>query len=455
LLQPWNPHAAFPYLVLFALLVWAIGLGEPRCLPGAALAGGFLLQNHIGYAPFIAAGAMWIVAFALLDRRRAGPDRVSWRGPALVWTIAIVAVTWFPVVLQQAMHGSDGNLARLTKYFVFNDGDGDALGMTRGAGIFAAEFRVLPPWLGGSSPHLGSVEALPVNRLWLLVPCLLTAAGLFAARRSRNRRAFHAVLLSAVLCATGFVALTRVRGQAASYLFYWRIPLAVMLVASVVGAIITALPASGRLRGVGIGALCVLVAWPSLALAAAVARAPRREPFEPTAQHIIDQLAANGLPNQPVLVRYAGSPLLGLEGAIVDELDRRGVPVRVDEDRAFQFGDHRGAGANPPAEEWLVSEESVVTSLLSAQPGARTLAATTPLTDAEEHDMRELQVDLAQQLKAAGRADLVDSLGSSLAAFVIDDVAGVDPTAVQRLANLNEKVERSGQCRCAVIAFAR
>jgi hypothetical protein len=77
------------------------------------------------------------------------------------------------------------------------------------------------------------------------------------------------------------------------------------------------------------------------------------------------------------------------------------------------------------------------------------------LTDAEEHDMRELQVDLAQQLKAAGRADLVDSLGSSLAAFVIDDVAGVDPTAVQRLANLNEKVERSGQCRCAVIAFAR
>jgi hypothetical protein len=279
----------------------------------------------------------------------------------------------------------------------------------------------------------------------------LLAVGVVAARHSGNRRALHAVCLSAVLCGTGFLALTRVRGEAATYLFYWRIPLAVMLVASVVAAVASAVPVSGRVGTAGIGALCVLVAWPSVALAAAVARAPRHEPFEATAQAIIDQLVARDLPTRPFLVRYAGSNLLGLEGAIIDELDRRDVPVRVDHDRAFQFGDQRDAKPHEVAEEWLVSEESVPTSLLGAQPGARTIAATTPLTDAEEREIRELQVALADQLRAAGRADLVDGLGSSLAGFAIADVPGVDADAVQRLAVLNEKVERSGQCRCAVV----
>ena len=160
LLQPWNPHAAFPYLVLFALLVWAVGLGEHQYLPGVALAGGFLLQSHIGYVPFVAAGVLWMLGCALLDRRRASDARVSWRGPALWWTIAIVVVTWLPVGLQEVLHGTDGNLTRLTKYFVFNEGEGDAVGLTRAAGLLAAEFRVLPPWFGGSSPQAGSFEAL-------------------------------------------------------------------------------------------------------------------------------------------------------------------------------------------------------------------------------------------------------------------------------------------------------
>lgn len=451
LLEPWNPHAAFPYLVLFALLVWGIGLGEPRYLPGAALAGGFLLQSHIGYAPFVVAGVVWIVVCALLAHRRPAEERPSWFGPALWWTLAILVVTWFPVGLQQALPGKDGNLTRLTRYFVLNEGEGDAVGASRAAGLFAAEFRVLPPWFGGSSPH-ASIEALPVNQAWLLVPCALIAIGLFAARRSGSRHALHAVLLSALLCATGFVALTRVRGQAASYLFYWRIPLAVMLVAGVVAAVASAVHESGRWRPAAIGALCLLVAWPSIALAAAVARTPRQAPFEPTAQRIIDQLAARGAPDRPFLVRYTGSNLLGLEGAIVDELDRRDFPVRVDEDRAFQFGEQRGAAPNEVAEVWFVSEESVPTSLLGAQERARTIAATTPLTDAEEREIRDLQVTLADQLRGAGRPDLVDGLGSSLAAFAIADVDGVDATAVQRLATLNENVERSGECRCAVIA---
>ena len=451
LLQPWNPHAAFPYLVLFALLVWAVGLGEHQYLPGVALAGGFLLQSHIGYVPFVATGVLWMLGCALLDRRHASDARVSWRGPALWWTIAIVVVTWLPVGLQQVLRGTDGNLTRLTKYFVFNEGEGDAVGISRAAGLFAAEFRILPPWFGGSSPQASAYEALPVNQAWLLVPCLLVMAGVMAARYSGNRRALHAVVLSAVLCGTGFVALTRVRGEAATYLFYWRIPLAVMLVASVVAAVASAVPVSGRVRTAGVGALCVLVAWPSVALAAAVARAPRHEPFEATAQAIIDQLLARELPTRPFLVRYAGSNLLGLEGAIIDELDRQGAPVRVDKDRAFQFGDQRGAKPHEVTEEWFVSEESVPTSLLGAQPGARTIAETTPLTDAEEREIRELQVALADQLRAAGRADLVEGLGSSLAGFAIADVRGVEAEAVQRLATLNEQVERSGQCRCAVI----
>jgi hypothetical protein len=48
--------------------------------------------------------------------------------------------------------------------------------------------------------------------------------------------------------------------------------------------------------------------------------------------------------------------------------------------------------------------------------------------------------------------DLRDDLDNSRVAFAVESVPGIDKLAVNRLAALNERLERSGGCRCTVAA---
>ncbi len=100
-----------------------------------------------------------------------------------------------------------------------------------------------------------------------------------------------------------------------------------------------------------------------------------------------------------------------------------------------------------------MTENGFHTSQLAAAPGAEVLWATTPLTDAEEQELRAKQLELADALDKAGRADLLYVLPSSLVAYVTRDVPGVDPALTARVRELNLKVEAHKACRCAIIAF--
>ena len=267
-----------------------------------------------------------------------------------------------------------------------------------------------------------------------------------------NRSAWHALLLTTIFVATAVVSVARVRGAAENYLFYWRAPVAIMLVASVVGTLLVWVHALERWRRVTLIALAMIVALPSIALAVDIACAPRQEPFAPTAQRFIDTVAPRA-PQGPVLIRYAGSTLLGLEGAVVDELDRRGIDVRVDKDRGFQFGDHHAANVSDVSEVWYVIEDGVYMSLLSALPEATVLAAESPLSPTQEQELQKLQTDVAGQLQAAHRTDLLRQLDSSLLPFAVANVPNIDQTAVARIGELNRIVEQQGPCRCGMISF--
>jgi hypothetical protein len=295
--------------------------------------------------------------------------------------------------------------------------------------------------------------ALGVSLLWLALPVALVVVGLYAARRAASRASAHAVGLAVLLCAVGLVSLARVRGDANNYLFYWRATLAIMLVAAVIAAVGSWLRALARWPVVVIAALFLVVALPSIALAVDVARAPRHETIAPTAAQFLDAIERRGLPKQPVLIRHAGTALGGLEGALIDELDRRGVPVRVDADRGYQFGERRGARPDQVDQIWYALESGTYTTLLSKAPGADVIAATTPLGPDQEREIRSLQRQVAQQVRAAGRPDLIEKLDSSLVSFALAGVPGVDASAVARLGQLNEIVERNGGCRCSVVAF--
>jgi hypothetical protein len=203
-------------------------------------------------------------------------------------------------------------------------------------------------------------------------------------------------------------------------------------------------------RAAGLVATLLLVGR-SFGLAQDVADSPRGQvlPAEPVARELLDQLDEE-VPDDPVLVRGRG--LRGLSEAVIDELDRRGAAMRVDEGLGYKWGRHRTATRDEVSSVWFVVEAGVTVSLVTDLPGARVLARLSPLDPAEEREAVALQRRLAAQLQGAGRDDLLPRLDSSLVAFAAGGVRGVDLDALDRLGALNRRVETSASCRCAVVA---
>ncbi len=457
-LEPWNPHIAFPWFVLFVLLAWRLSLGETRHLPGIVFVSTFLVQTHVGYAPLVAAGGLYVVGAGLVDRR-ARPWSVARR--SWIASAVIGVVLWLPVLVEQVT-GDPGNLTLLWRFFTGHTGSGrHTAGLATGAGLFGAQFTLLPPWLGGTDPvneFDGTVA--PVAARWVLVPLALLVVGWWASRRSGRRADHRWVELVAVVSAVGVLALSRITDELTPYLFYWRIPLAVLCVASSAWAVGGWL--SGRLHdplrhrvklaaGGVVGVLAVGATVPLLVQVAT--HGDTVFEFEGQARQLLDQLEAAAPMTEPTIVRFDGTTLGGLHGAIVDAYDRAGAPVRIDPELAFQFGDERAADPATVDTVWVVVEDGRLVSDFTARPGAEVLARQEPLGPVKEAEIVELQRTIAEQLRAAGRGDLERALDSPLVAFTLDGIPGVDTAAVGRLGDLNAEREATDRCRCAVIAF--
>ncbi|MCJ7438386.1 MAG: hypothetical protein MUP97_11585 [Acidimicrobiia bacterium] len=183
--------------------------------------------------------------------------------------------------------------------------------------------------------------------------------------------------------------------------------------------------AGGR---VAIGALSLLLAWAAGWLASGVTDpevAPT--PFAGDTRALLHQLG-NAVPEQPFIVHNVASARRGISGAIFDELHRRDLPARVD-------------------------EEGRDVSVLTELPGARVVARTTPLDRADEAELVRLQRALAHRLEDLGRGDLVSVIEYSSLVHVLDDVPGVDHDDIDRIARLTARAERGNGYRCAVISF--
>jgi hypothetical protein len=456
-LEPWNPHIALPWFVLFVVLAWRLSLGETQHLTGVVLAGSFLVQTHVGYAPLVGVAVAYVIGTALVDRRPR-----PWRLARWSWITALVVAAglWLPVLVEQ-LTNDPGNLTLLERFFLGGGPDRATAGLRTGAGLFSAQFRIPPPWLGGEDPidpFDGTV--VPASLRYLAIPLVLSVAG-YVASRAPTRRADHRwVELVFVLGVVGVVALSRITDELTPYLFYWRIPLAVLCVASCGWAVArwTATVVSGStahiLRVAAGVALGLVVAVPSAALTAAVAtHGDTVFSFEHQARQLLDQLEARGPLTEPTIVRFDGTTLGGLHGAIVDAYDRAGAPVKVDEVLDFQFGEARSVPAEQVDTVWMVLEDGRLVSEMTALPGATVIARQDPLGPVKEAELVALQRQVAEQLRAAGRSDLIDRLDAPLVAFTLDGVPGLDDDAVGRLGELNAEREATGRCRCAVIAF--
>jgi hypothetical protein len=171
-------------------------------------------------------------------------------------------------------------------------------------------------------------------------------------------------------------------------------------------------------------------------------------------EHLVSQVHAAGLPQHPVLVRGIGKTTNGLAQALFDDLDRNGVPVRVDPRWGYEYGTQRTASVEAVRDVWYVGSSGLGLTMLDQYPGGHLVAAVTPLSRSDERELRGLQRSLRAQLVAAHRTDLVSALDSSLFGIVMQRarVPGIDPTQVDQLVRLNEKVEH-GTCRCFVVSY--
>lgn len=456
-LEPWNPHIVLPWFVLFVVLTWRLSIGETQHLTGVVLAGSFLVQTHVGYAPLVAAGVAYVIGAALVDRKPR-----PWRLARWSWITALVVGVglWLPVVIEQVT-GDPGNITLLERFFLGGGANRPTAGWHTGAGLFSAQFRIPPPWLGGTDPidqYDGTVAAASLR--YLLVPVVLLVAGYLTSRWSRRRADHRWVELVFLLSIVGVLALSRITDELTPYLFYWRIPLAVLCVVSsgwaIAGWAATKLPPSSahglRLAAGAVVGLAVVV--PSALLTVEVAtHGDTVFGFESQARTLLDQLDSRGPMTEPTIVRFDGTTLGGLHGAVVDAYDRAGAPVRVDEALAFQFGDDRAAPASEVDTVWMVLEDGRLVSEMTALPGATVIARQEPLGPEKEAELVALQRQLADELRAAGRPDLLGRLDAPLVAFTLDGVPGIDRDAVGRLGELNTEREATERCRCAVIAF--
>lgn len=163
---------------------------------------------------------------------------------------------------------------------------------------------MVAPWLGGSqAEEFGTGNVVPASLWWLLVPAALLVGGWIAARRSGRRADRLLVELATVATVASVVTLSRVTVAPYHFVFYWRIAVAVFVVAASVWALGHALPERVRtappVRRAAAGVLAVVLGIASLAQVADVVNGNDGFRHEEDAVAVaMTQVEAAGLPSR-------------------------------------------------------------------------------------------------------------------------------------------------------------
>ena len=451
--QPWNLHVPLIWFVLVLFLGLIVAMGRFRQLIALAVASTVVVQTHVGFAVPVGAVVAFALACVVLDVRRTRTAPPRWRSTVLI-TLALLMVLWLPPILDVVLHWP-GNLGKTAAYFA--DGNYQHVGISQAAGIVAAEFKILPSWLGGSDPTaLFTGFAEPVSLNWLCGPAILLLAAGLAAWRTGDRHDRRAVALTTALLMVTVFAISRA-DQPRAYTFQWRVVVAAFVAVAGVQAITTLLAGRRTAARFAAGAVAVaILLWGTIDLGVRVAR-PGPEPLEDRRVELEQALplirhTAHENPRPVVLVRAVGTSLRSLFDGVINELDRGGTSVRVDADLGRIFGRNRVGTVRGADQVWYVTEQGSLTTALRTLPGARVVFSSSRLTPAENAELDRLQTRLGEQLIREGRRALARRVDEPLIAFLTAGIPGVDSELARRTAELNDRAEAHGRCRCAIVA---
>jgi hypothetical protein len=354
LVEPWQPHAMLLPFLLFLMLVWTVSCGDGPALPWLVLVGSLVLQTHLSYVLLVSGLSVWAVVWLLLSGRghREQPGRRSTR-----WWFGVsglvLAVCWALPLWQQFTSGDTGNLGRL----VGRAGDGEATVGFEVAARMLASVLTLPmwwlrpsfrdAWLRSENQYAVGQSDLPSLALavaGLVVLALVLAACWWLARRRQDGDAARAVTTAAVALVIGLVTAAVVPAGVfgiAPHQFRWLWPLAAFTTFAIAGVAVRAIAATpDRAWRVTVAAVAVAVVLGLLNIRPADAGVAA----QPVAMERATELARHmGVLEDegPLLVKWP--PLFNdpFAGAVMVELQRRGIPFLVEAPYGPQVGSSR------------------------------------------------------------------------------------------------------------------
>ena len=445
--DPWNPFITLLPLALTVFLVWSVIEGDHWMWPPLAFVASFELQSHIGYLPMLA--MLGLALMVITWRRNAFSDLLP-HSPKQRWwvlgiSLAVLVGCWLPVAVDQV--AGTGNLGAITHYFL-SPGDSPA-GFGTALHVAADQLKFpAAPWLGRSEVAGLDGALLGSGLASFVLPVLAMAASLWLAIR---RRAFAAMRFQLVVLAAaigGLIATARVIGPLFDWVVRWWWVIASLWWLSIAWVLWSALWSileSRSLQRIATGALSVVATVVTLtATGPIIDAASSTQPPSPSTgivlngflQQTLDALRGSG----PLLVVTTGSVRGDYGDALRLQLEREGIQVVAEANMISHLGPERSESHRTPVGTlWIVSADEI--AQFKADPEMTELGGWDPLTPQQRAQFFVDEALLQDQLIAAGRVDLAETLtnGTGGVDTEANGLDGVDPLLVLRVETLRRK----------------
>ncbi len=389
-----------PVFAAFLFIAWAVAAGDDGALPGFALITNFILLDEVvlvRIVPFVAFAALVLWGAGLVRAHTRDPEgrRRRWiraRRAALV-SAASTIVLWLPSIVQEFTN-DPGNLTNLWR--VAKAGPTESGVWGRAFDVMISFFVHPPFWLRGSrTSNLLFYDPSPTTIVRVAAALALVAIAGFAIRsavRRRDRPAFTAVALGAVTFVAAWINLafppspTGAPTYIGHFLSLWAVA---MFVTFTLGyGVVRALQRPPALLGarvaVGCAALLAVANLPHANFATGTYAAP--DDVIATAR-FLDPLVVDAVRDRgPVKLAepniYTSPIVASLAVALTD------ADVAFCVDGVPQWSDLPVSGCASGATD--VTVEVLPSAFADPPPGAKVIGRYDPLTEAERHELDEL-----------------------------------------------------------------
>ncbi len=448
LVSMWNPWAAVLPFFVFLLLVWSMAERDLVVLPFLVAAGSFVVQQHVGYAPFVvvlvtlAVLLMWRPASTrAADRDRSGRtedeldptpplDPTRWRRPAL-WTGVVLVVMWLPVAIEELIR-DPGNITLFARYA--SSPPEPSVSWRLAVDIVDFEIGVPGAWVTGREFTDLSPSGFPFGAVAVIV--LLAALGIGAAR-CRAGSAVRLAVVAAVATALGVATTTRVAGYPFDYLFRWWWVIGALIWTSILTSGLALLHRS-RPGSESVSPRVLLAVAGCLALVLGVRSLdvdPPNADYSIVAADLEAQLDARLDPDASYLYRYADAFTIGyIPTGVFVALDRSGYEVYADRGRPDAYDSWHYADPSDVDMIIDVIGDDDAKAGFPAPEGSTVVATHDPLGSAQRARADELWADIVGSVgvEATPNPNVVDDADSRARLAQ----QGADPDALVELAAL-------------------